>query len=67
MKNYKSPEMIEAYKNSGYRERYAMEHGNKTIIYVDGRKCFMFIYSKKKEYQDVNGATYDTVKKSWID
>lgn len=67
MKNYKSPEMKEAYKNGGYREHYAMENGNKTIVYVAGRKCFKFTYSNKKEYQDANGATYDTVRKSWID
>lgn len=67
MKNYKSLEMVEAYKNGGYRERYAMENGNKTIVYVDGRKCFKFTYSNKKEYQDANGAIYDTERKSWID
>lgn len=59
-------EMIEAYNNGGYRERYAMENGNRTIVYINGRKCFKFTYSNKKEYQDANGATYDTVRKSWI-
>lgn len=66
MKNYKSIEMKEAYNNGGYRERYAMENGNKAVIYINGHKCFKFTYSTRKEYQDANGATYDTVRKAWI-
>lgn len=66
MKNYKSIEMRKAYNNGGYRERYSMENGNKAVIYVNGNKCFKFTYSASKEYQDANGATYDTVRKSWI-
>lgn len=66
MKRYKNKEMITAYGKGGYRERFAMENGNKTEIYVNGHKCFKFTYSKRKEYQDANGATYDTVTKSWI-
>lgn len=67
MRNYKSKEMKEAYKVGGYRECYAMEHGNKQIIYINGHKCFKFTYSKCLEYQDGNGATYDTVAGKWID
>ena len=40
--------------------------GNKTIVYVNGHKCLRFTYSRYKEYQDANGAIYDTVKKQWI-
>ena len=31
MKNYKSDEMKKAYSAAGWRERYAMEHGNKWL------------------------------------
>lgn len=63
---YKSDEMITAYKNGGYRERFAMQKGNKTIIYVNGHKCLKFTYDKNLDYQDANGAIYDTVCKKWI-
>lgn len=66
MKNYKSMEMKEAYNKGGYRERYAMENGNKSIIYINGNKCFKFTYLANKEYQDANGAIYDTIRKAWI-
>ena len=66
MKNFRSQEMREAYNNGGYRERYAMENGNKSVIYVHGQKCYKFTYSTSKEYQDANGATYNTVTKDWI-
>lgn len=67
MKRFRSTEMQEAYKNGGYRERYAMENGNKTVIFVNGEKCFKFTYSENKKYQDANGAVYNTVSKSWVD
>lgn len=67
MKRYTSTEMQTAYDVGGYRERYAMENGNKAVVYVNGHKCFKFTYSSRNEYQDANGATYDTVAKSWID
>lgn len=66
MKQFRSIEMREAYNNGGYRERYAMENGNKTITYRNGQKCFKFTYSPNEEYQDANGAIYNTVMKSWI-
>lgn len=66
MKNYRSKEMKEAYNAGGYRERYAMEYGNKTVIYIDGVKCFRFTYSAEMEYQDANGAIYNTVSGYWI-
>ena len=62
-----SMDMRNAYKNGGARERYALENGNKSILFVRGHKCFKFTYSKRKAYQDANGATYDTVTKNWID
>ena len=66
MKKFRSPEMKEAYELAGYREKYAMEHGNKSIVYVNDRKCFKFTYSEKAEYQDANGALYDTIAACWI-
>lgn len=66
MKQFRSTEMKEAYNNGGYRERYAMENGNKTVTYINGQKCFKFTYSHNKEYQDANGATYNAVTKTWI-
>ncbi len=59
-------EMKEAWEASGWRERFAVDNGNKTIVYVNGHKCLQFTYSRYKEYQDANGAIYDTVKKQWI-
>ena len=64
---YKSIEMKKAYSAGGFRERYAMEHGNKTIIYINGHKCYKYTYSTRAEYQDANGATYDTARGAWID
>lgn len=58
--------MRAAYTAAGWRERYAMEHGNKTIIFVNGHKCYKYTYSKWDKYQDANGAIYDTVRKEWI-
>lgn len=63
---YKSLEMQKAYSAGGFRERYAMENGNKTVVYVHGQKCYKFTYSTKKEYQDANGATYNTERGAWI-
>jgi hypothetical protein len=66
MKNYKSEEMKTAYSVAGWRERYAMEHGNRATVYICGRKCYKFTYSTKDAYQDANGATFDTVRGAWI-
>ena len=67
MKTPKSAEMKKAYDSAGFRERYAMEHGNRTTVYINGHKCYKYTYINAKEYQDANGATYDTVRGSWID
>jgi hypothetical protein len=56
-----------AYNNGGIRERYAMEYGNATAVYINGEKCIKYTYSKHNPYQDANGATYNTVRKMWID
>lgn len=66
MKNFRSVEMRTAYNAGGFRERYAMENGNKTVLYINCEKCFKFTYSQHKEYQDANGAIYNTIRKCWI-
>lgn len=63
---YRSDEMKKAYTAGGFRERYAMENGNKTTVYINGHKCFKFTYSANKEYQDANGAIYDTTRETWV-
>lgn len=62
----RSPEKRAAWAAAGWRERYAMEHGNAAIIYISGNKCIKYTYSAAAPYQDANGAIYDTVKKQWI-
>ena len=62
-----SIEMLEAAKYAGYREQFAIIHGKHRTKWINGHKCFVFEYSNNLEYQDANGATYDTVIKSWID
>lgn len=66
MKKYRSAEKIEMYKNGGFRERYAMDNGNETTLFMNGHKLTRYTYSKNAEYQDGNGATYDHAKKCWI-
>lgn len=63
---FKSIEKQTAYNVGGWRERYAMEHGNATTIYINGDKCIKYTYSKWVKYQDANGAIYNTVKNQWI-
>ena len=64
---FNSQELKKAYTVGGWRERYAMENGNKTVVYINGHKCYKYTYSANKEYQDANGATFDTVRGCWID
>lgn len=63
---FASKEKQLAYYLGGWRERYAMEHGNATTIYINGDKCIKYTYSIRDPYQDANGAIYNTVKKQWI-
>ena len=48
MKRYNSAEMKKAYESAGFRERYAMEHGNRTTVYINGHKCYKYTYSNAK-------------------
>ena len=63
---FKSDEKRAAYICGGWRERYAMEHGNAKTVYINGDKCIKYTYSNNNPYQDANGATYNTNKKQWI-
>lgn len=51
-KRFRNPEMVEAYNVAGFRERYVMENGNKSTVYLNGHKCYKFTYSKDVDYQD---------------
>ena len=42
MKTYKTDEMKKARAAAGWRERYAMDHGNRATIYINGEKCYKF-------------------------
>ena len=59
-------ETHEQFMRGGNRERFAMKYGDVSIIYINGHKCKKYTYSEYEEYQDANGATYDTVTKKWI-
>jgi hypothetical protein len=59
-------ETIKMYSAGGFRERYAMEHGNRATVYINGEKCYKFTYCKYTEYQDANGATYNTARGVWV-
>lgn len=66
LKYFRSAELREAYRLGGFRERYAMENGNRATVYINGAKCYKYTYSTANEYQDANGATFDTVRRVWI-
>lgn len=66
MKFFRSEEAREAYRLGGWRERYAMENGNRATVYINGEKCYKYTYSTAAKYQDANGATYNTARRAWI-
>lgn len=55
-----------AYESGGYRERYAMDNGNERREMQNSHLCLVYTYSKNAEYQDANGATYDTEEGRWV-
>ena len=55
-----------AYNKAGYRERYAMENGKRIYKNINGHNCVAFTYSRRDDYQDANGATYDIDRGAWI-
>ena len=56
----------EAYKSGGFREKYAMDHGEKEIHMVNGHRMWIFHYSPDDPYQDANGATFDCKMRRWV-
>ena len=52
--------------DGGYRERFAVLYGTIEVKVIRTHKCYVFTYSSDIEYQDANGATYDTVTNTWI-
>ena len=65
-KTFKNADLAEAYRLAGFRERYAMEHGNRTTLYINGDKCYKYTYSTAYIYQDANGAIYNASRRAWI-
>ena len=56
-----------AWETAGYRERYAMEHGRKSVHRDNrGHTLITYRYSKFTEYQDANGAVYDATEGRWV-
>lgn len=56
----------DAYNAGGYRERYAMDNGDREIRMVNGHRLWIFRYSNDDPYQDGNGATFDCKERKWI-
>lgn len=61
-----NPVLKEAYALGGFRERYAMEHGESETVVEGGRTLFVFRYDDRDSYQDGNGAAYDPQRKAWV-
>lgn len=56
-----------AYAEGGYREKYAMEHGKRSVKRDNrGHTLWVYRYSTEIEYQDANGATYDATEGRWV-
>lgn len=66
MKRFYNAEMAHAWSVAGWRERYAMENGHRATVFINGEKCYKYTYSTEKEYQDANGAMYNTARRAWI-
>jgi len=59
-------ERDKAYKNGGWRERYAMDNGKETVVMYGGHKCLEYTYDHNNPYQDANGAMWDIDRQKWI-
>lgn len=55
-----------AYNKGSFRERYAMDHGKRTIENWNGKEVWKYKYSASDEYQDANGATYLPSERRWV-
>lgn len=66
MNETRGADMAKARALAGYREKYAIEHGNRRTEFRNGHKLIIFTYSKYLKYQDANGATFDATRGAWI-
>ena len=58
---------LRAYEAGGFREKYAMDNGNKAkSIDHRGHEMWKFTYNDHREYQDANGALWDNTEKRWV-
>lgn len=58
----------DAWMQGGWRERYAMENGNRTIQKDSrGHVFWIYTYDEDRDYQDANGSAYDVTEGRWRD
>lgn len=63
----KTSEILKAYQQGGFREKYAIDHAEKIERRQMGNhNLIIFRYSATDEYQDANGATWDATYKTWV-
>lgn len=56
-----------AYETAGYREKFAMEHGKRSVKRDRrGHTLWVYKYSHEVDYQDANGSTYDATEGRWV-
>lgn len=69
MENYKprTEKRREMWNKAGFRERYAMQHGNARKVTDGWHVLIVFTYSPRDEYQDANGAKWDTGRREWVE
>ena len=66
MSKTESAMMALARHSAGYRERYAMEHGQRVVFFQNGKEFWKFSYSPDAEFQDANGATFCVANGKWV-
>ena len=55
-----------AYKERGFRERFAMAVGICKVEYWNGKPMYQWVYDSDINYQDANGRTFDPQKNKWV-
>lgn len=66
MSKIEKANLSNAREAAGYREKYAMDHGQRIVFFQNGKEFWKFSYSDTDEYQDANGATWDVKENKWI-
>lgn len=59
-------DLCDAFTAAGWRERYAMQNGNREYTTINGERLIKFTYSRRAKYQDANGAIYSITRRAWI-